>query len=429
MKVRKLLLLLLVVILIFASTYLVVFGVSFGVKEFTPLRAIKQGLDLTGGVSIVYEAADPSVEDLDTKIEGAMEIFRTRLDDKGFTEATVTRQGTRRIRVEVPINETSEIQDPSEIVDFIGKPAKLQFLKPDGTVILEGSDLVSATPMVSNETGRYVVSFEMTQEGGEAFAEATRELAQASSNRYITITLDGETISQATVSQEISGGSGIIESSDFTQATATELAMQIESGALPLDLKVLEQRSISATLGDEALQNSILGGLVGLAVLMLFMIVVYRMPGLMADIALVCYITLVLFVLALFEIQLTLPGIAGIILGVGMAVDANVVIFARVKEEFYTGKTLRTSLKAGFHKAATAIVDSNVTTLIAAFVLGIYGTGSIKGFAYTLGISIVVSLFTALVVTQGLLYLLAAIAPNGKRMYFPKKKVKGGEAE
>jgi len=430
MKVRKLLTLLLAVILIFAFTYAVVFGVSFGVKEFIPLRAIPRGLDLTGGVSIVYEAADLDVEDLETKIQGAMDIFRARLDDKGFTEATITRQGTSRVRVEVPINETSEIRDAGAVVDFIGKPAKLEFLKPDGTLILEGSDLISARPMVDN-SGSYVVSFQLTEEGGAAFAEATREISQyeAVKDRFITITLDGETISEATVKEEIPNGAGQIQSQEFTQTSVSELAMQIESGALPIELKVIEQRSISATLGDEALQKSIFAGIVGLIILLIFMIAVFRLPGVMADIALILYIGLILFVVALFEVQLTLPGIAGIILGIGMAVDANVVIFARIKEEYYAGKTLRASLKSGFHKATTAIIDSNVTTLIAAFVLGLYGTGTIKGFAYTLGISIVISMLTALLVTRGLLHLLAAIAPNGKKMYFPVKKPKGGAEE
>ena len=427
MKVRNLLILLLVSILIFAFAYAVIFGVSFGIKEFTPLRAVKQGLDLTGGVSIVYEAADPNEADLTTKIQGAMDIFRSRLDSKGFTEATITKQGTDQIRVEVPINKTSAIQDPTEIVSFIGKPAVLQFLKPDGTVIVEGSDIVSAKPLV-DEKGGYVVSFEMTDKGGDAFAAATREIAKYSdlSTRYITITLDKVTISQATVNKEIPGGDGLIESSEFTQESASELAMQIESGALPVNLNVIEQRTISATLGDEALRNSILAGIVGLIVLLLFMIVVYRVPGLMADIALICYIGLVLFLIAWFGIQLTLPGIAGIILGVGMAVDANVIIFARIKEEYREGKTLRASLKSGFNKATTAIIDSNVTTIIAAFVLLLYGTGSIKGFAYTLGISILVSMVTALAVTQGLMHLLIGIAPKGTKMYFRVHKNRGG---
>ena len=205
--------------------------------------------------------------------------------------------------------------------------------------------------------------------------------------------------------------------------------MQIESGALPLELKVLEQQSISSTLGDEALEKSIYAGIIGFIVLMIFMIVVYRLPGLAADIALCAYTTIVLFLLALFQIQLTLPGIAGIILGIGMAVDANVVIFSRFKEEYRAGKSLRAALKTGFSKAATAITDSNVTTMIAAIVLAMFGTGSIKGFAYTLALSIVISLISALLITQGVMRLLMNIFPKQTGLYLRKGKEQTAEAE
>lgn len=434
MKGRNVVILLLVALIIASCAFVVVNGFTYGEQgenTFSPLRSIKMGLDLTGGVYIVYEAADPSVEDLDTKLNGAMDIFRTRLDSRGFTEATITKQGTDKIRVEIPINSTSEITDPSEVISFISEPAELKFLKPDGTVIMEGSDITKAEPMMqqadSTSASQYIVSFEMSDEGAKAFEEATTELAEVyaagnSSEAYITITLDGNVISQASVTKAISGGSAIIEG-NFTQQEVQDLAMQIESGALPLTLNVTEQRSISATLGDEALDNGILAGIIGMCILMVFMIVMYRVPGVMADIALIAYITLVLFALALFEIQLTLPGIAGIILGIGMAVDANVIIFARFKEEHYAGKSIRASLKSGFSKAASAIIDGNVTTIIAAVVLGIFGTGSIKGFAYTLGISIVVSMISALLITQILMKLLTNIAPNGEKMYMaPLKK-------
>lgn len=426
MKVRNLLILLLVMLIIASCTFLVVSGVSVGVWDFKPMKAIKLGLDLTGGVYIVYEADNSQqVEDLDTKINGAMEIFRSRLDSKGFTEATITRQGTDRIRVEVPINENSNIQDPNQIVEFIGTPAKLQFTYSDGRVIVEGDQIISAKPM-QDTTGQYVVQFKLDDQGGEAFAKATQELA--ASKGKILIVLDGKTISDPNVNTIIPNGEGVIEG-NFTAESAAELAMQIESGALPLELTAIEQRSISATLGVEALEKSILGGCIGFAILLVFMLVVYRMPGLAADIALVAYITIVLFVLALFEIQLTLPGIAGIILGVGMAVDANVVIFARFKEEYYRGKSLRAGLKSGFKKASKAIADSNITTFIAAAVLMLFGTGSIKGFAYTLAISIVVSLFSALVVTKLLMKLVLGIAPNAVGLYMPKRKKDSAKTE
>lgn len=420
MKGRNIVILAVSVLLIALLSVVVFCGVSVGIYDVEPVDSIQLGLDLTGGVSIVYEAADPSVDDLATKIDGAMSIFRSRLDSKGMTEATVTKQGTAGIRVEVPINSTSAVQNPEDVVEFLGTPAVLQFKDPAGEVVMEGSDITLAQAMVS-ETGEYVVHFELSSEGTDKFYQATSE----NIGKQISIVLDGETISAPTVQSAINGQGQI--TGDFTLEGAQNLAMQIESGALPLDLNVLEQRTISSTLGDNALQKSIQAGIVGLIILLIFMVVVYRMPGLMADIALICYISIVVFCISLFGVELTLPGIAGIILGIGMAVDANVVIFERFKEEVYLGKSIRSSVKSGFHKAAAAIIDSNITTIIAAIVLAIFGTGSIKGFAYTLAISIIVSMFTALVVSQGLLKLLAGIFPDGMRMYVPKKKVKGGK--
>lgn len=420
MKVRNTVILAVIVLVIALLAVVVFQGVPVGVYDVEPVESIHLGLDLTGGVSIVYEAADPSVDDLDAKIEGAMKIFRSRLDSKGFTEATVTKQGISGIRVEVPINNTSEITNPEDVVSFLGTPALLQFIDPEGEVIIEGSDIKVAQAMVSDE-GEYMVHFELSSEGADAFYKSTA----ANIGKQISIELDGQTISAATVNEAISNQGQI--TGNFTLEEAQNLAMQIESGALPIELDVLEQRTISSTLGDNALQKSILAGIIGLVLLLIFMAVVYRVPGLMADIALIAYIALVIFFISLFEVELTLPGIAGIILGIGMAVDANVVIFERFKEEVRLGKSIRASVKTGFSKAAGAIMDANVTTIIAAIVLAIFGTGSIKGFAYTLAISIVVSMFTALVVSQGLFKLIVGIFPNGKKMYVAEKKVKGGE--
>lgn len=418
MRVRNLLLLLLVVVIIAAFAYTVFIGFPVGVGKFAPVESTKLGLDLTGGVYIIYQAVDPSQQDFDVKMTGAIAIFRQRLDAKSFTEATISRQGDSRIRVEIPINQTSTIKDPNEIVKFIGEPAKLQFLGPDGVVIMEGKDIVSAKPGTSQE-GQYVVYFELTDYGKGVFGAATQKfLGQA-----ISIQVDGGTISSPTVNSVIPNGSGYIEGS-FTAESAANLAMQIESGALPLELSAIEQRTISSTLGDEALQKSIYAGIIGFILLLIFMIIVFRLPGLAADIALLAYISMVCFFLSWFEIQLTLPGIAGIILGVGMAVDANVIIFARFKEEVYGGKSIRSAMKSGFNKAARAITDSNVTTIIAALVLGVFGTGPIKGFAYTLGLSIIISMFSALVLTQSLLRLFVGIFPNGSAIFLPKKREK-----
>ncbi|MEG2188991.1 MAG: protein translocase subunit SecD [Christensenella sp.] len=399
MKKRSLVGIIATFIIIALLCFVVINGFSVGVYDVKPLNGIQQGLDLTGGVYTVYQATDTSVEDFDNKMDGAILILRDRLDAKGFTEATITKQGTDKIRVEIPINSTSEINDPNEVAKFIGTPAKLEFVGPDGVTILEGGDIEKAQAMRNSQNMEYAVSFELSDEGSKKFAEATNKFL----GQTISITVDGTPISSPTVNSPITGGKGEI-SGNFTLESAQDLAMQIESGALPLDLQEIEVRSISATLGFNALQNSIFAGIVGLLILFAFIIIYYRLPGVVASMALIVYVCFVLLLIASVPgVQLTLPGIAGIILGIGMAVDANVIIFERFKEEFRTGKTLRTSFNAGFQKAFVTILDSNVTTLICAIVLAVFGTGTLKSFAYTLIISILVSMLSALVITKGIL--------------------------
>lgn len=378
----------------------VIWGFDAGIYEIRPLKGIQQGLDITGGVYTVYEAADPGQADFEAKMQDATAVLRERLDQRGFTEATITRQGNTRIRVEIPINDSSEIQDPTEISRFIGTPAELEFRGPDDSVIMQGADIERAYRTLYNN--QPVVAFSLTEDGTRKFAEATQKYLGQS----IGIYLDGEQVSAPTVNSAILNGEGIIESPDFTEDTAQDLALQIESGALPLTLNEIEVRTISATLGAGALENSILAGIVGMALLFLYMLIYYRLPGLVADTGLLVYAFLVLLLLATVPgVQLTLPGIAGIILGIGMAVDANVIIFERFKEEYRSGKSLRASYKAGSAKAFVTILDSNITTLICAVVLAVFGTGQIKSFAYTLIISIVVSMFAAIVVSNGLMRL------------------------
>lgn len=399
MKKKSLTALIVVIALIGVLTYVVFNGVSIGIYNFRPLQGIQQGLDITGGVYTVYQADDTSVEDYEQKMAGTLAVFRTRLDSKGFTEATITRQGNDKIRVEIPINNTSEIQDPNEISKYIGTPAKLEFKDPDGNIVMEGDDIQSAR-MVIGPTGQPEVSFTLSDEGSKKFAEATSRLV----GQQISIVLDDTVISAPTVDEVIAGGRGQITSPNFTNESASELAMQIESGALPLDLNEIEVRSMSATLGQDALQNSILAGIVGMIVLFGFMIAYYRVPGIIACVSLLLYLDLVLMLLGSVPgVQLTLPGIAGIILGIGMAVDANVIIYERFREEAWAGKSLRVAQKAGFSKAYITILDANITTLISAIVLAVYGTGTIKSFAYTLIISILVSLFSSLIVARALM--------------------------
>lgn len=398
-----------------------------GFYDVKPLgSAISLGLDLRGGVYAVYQAKDASDPDLDTKMDGAREILASRLTGQGYTEATVTRQGSDRIRVEIP-----DVDDPEEILNLIGTPAKLEFyLDGEDTPLMEGADIKSAQAAYT-EGNQPVVAFTLNSEGAEAFAKATSE----NIGKKITIKLDGETISEPTIQTAITGGEGSITNMESIEA-AQNLAMLITSGALPIDMEQLEVRTISATLGEDALSTGLKAGIIGVILVMLYMLLVYRLPGLMADIALSGYILIVFLALAIVPgVQLTLPGVAGIILGIGMAVDANVLIFERLKEEVRAGKTLRAALHASFSKAFVVILDSNITTLIAGIVLLFFGTGSIKGFAITLIIGILASMFTALVVSRYLLKLLINICGNNSKLFVSRKNLKpaaletkGGEA-
>lgn len=405
MKKRSILILVFAVVFVLAFGFLSIFGINYGIYDISVVDNIKLGLDLTGGVSTVYEAKDTNVENLNDKMDGAVEVFRNRLDKEGYTEATVVRQGEARIRVEIPINESTEITNPEEVIAFLGKPAKLEFKDPEGNVIMEGSDIENAQAQ-RGEGDSYVVSFKLTGDGTTKFAEATTRLI----GQRISIYLDDVAISEPTVNTAITGGSGIIEGG-FTEDTSRQLAVQIESGALPIELNEIEVRSISATLGEGALEKGILAGIIGLVAVILFLIVVYRLQGVVAGLALMIYMLLMFFCLATIKgVQLSLPGVAGIILSIGMAVDANVIIFERMKEELNAGKSIETAINAGFSKAMLSILDSNVTTLIAAIVLYLFGTGTIKGFAITLSIGIVLSMLTAVVITK---YLLKAMVGLG----------------
>lgn len=398
-KRRSILSLSVIVLIVVAFGLLAVNGMPVGRYNILPVtRAIRQGLDLRGGVYTVYQAKDTTVENFDDKMITAIGIIRDRLDKKGYTEATISRQESDRIRVEIP-----DISDPGAVLAIIGEPALLQFVDPDGNVIMEGSNILSArATYLSGSGSEVVVAFELDEAGAKAFAESTSKHV----GEEITILLDGEVISSPTVETAILTGSGYIEGMGSKEAAQT-LAIQIESGALPLEFEQLEIRTISATLGEDALQRSILAGAIGIAVLLVYMVFYYRLPGLIADLSLVIYLEIVLYMLAVLpSVQLTLPGVAGIILSVGMAVDANVIIFERIKEESRTGKTLRAAVEAGFKKAFTTILDANITTILAALVLMYFGTGSIKGFAVTLTLGIVISMFTAITVTRYLIRLM-----------------------
>ena len=404
-----------VALLIVVVAFLALHGLQIGKYILKPVgSAISLGLDLKGGVSTEYIATDTSMDNYEGLLEGTVGALRTRLTNAGFTEATVATQGRDRILVEIP-----DVDDPEEVARIIGTPAHLEFREPDGTVVLEGKDIRQAQVQWTDETQTLCgVGFQLTAEGSRAFAEATGRLVGQS----ISIYLDDELISAPTVQTQITGGRGIItgskaETTEESYNWANALTIQIQSGALPMDITEVETRAISATLGVEAIKGALIAGIIGLILILIFMLVMYRLPGVAADMALLIYVLIVFYALAISGAQLTLQGIAGILLGIGMAVDANVVIFERFREELREGRTPLNAVKYGFRNAGRAVADSNITTLIAAIVLMIFGTGTIKGFALTLTISVVVSLFTAVVITRSLLILICKLGINNRSAY------------
>ena len=408
-RIRAVISLVAIVVVVAVCAYLGLFGFGKGtmINYLKPWGdAISLGLDLRGGVYTVYQAEDNGDPDFDTKMESTVSILTSRLTRQGFTEATVTRQGSDRIRVEIP-----NVSDPNQILTIIGTPAQLYFVDESGNNLMEGS-MVKNAQAAQDQDGKPCIAFELTDEGAKIFAEATA----ANLGKTISITLDGETISRATVNTVIAGGKGEI-TGNFTADEAKNLATLILSGALPLNLTQLEVSAISATLGVEALDRAIQAGIIGVALVMLFMLFRYRLCGLVADIALTIYIMIVVLLLALTGAQLTLPGVAGIILGIGMAVDANVVIFERIREEVKNGRPIGSAVRKGFSNALSAIIDSNVTTIIAAVVLYAFGTGSVRGFALTLGIGVATSLVTAVFVTHKLLDIFADLGIKNQKLY------------
>ena len=415
MKAKSLIKLCIVAVLIVVVAFLALNGMQVGKYILKPVSgAISLGLDLRGGVSTEYIAVDTSIENFDTLLDGTVAALRTRLTNAGFTEANVAVQGNDRILVEIP-----DVDDPEEVAAIIGTPAHLEFRDPEGNVIFEGNQIEEAGVSYANEAQTlYGVSFELNKEAAKAFEEATAAHIGAA----ISIYLDDEMISAPIVNEIIAGGSGIIsgddnESSEQSWEWASNLAMLIQSGALPLDIAEVETRAISATLGIEAIDGALIAGIVGLALIMIFMLIMYRLPGIAASMALMIYVLIVFYAMAIIGVQLTLQGIAGILLGIGMAVDANVVIFERFREELKMGRTPENAVKFGFRNAGRAVMDSNVTTLIAAVVLLIFGTGPIKGFAITLTISVVASLFTAVVVTRTLLKWICNLNIKNPKLY------------
>ncbi len=402
----------------------------FGIGPVDPIKdKMKLGLDIKGGVYVVLEAQTDVVgEDLKKIMEQTQAVIENRVNQMGLSEPVVTIEGENRVRVELP-----GAEDANEAIELIGKTAQLEFILADGTLVLNGSDIKSAGVTTDQEHGGYAISLEMTREGGAKFEEATRLAVSGTvvsayegiNNRAIIILLDGEVVSSPVPSEVISGGNAIITNGSmggFDLEEASNTAALIRGGALPVGLEEITSSVQTAKIGINALEKSIVAGFIGLLLIIILMFVFYQIMGLAANLALMLYVVFILWIMATMGAVLTLPGIAGIILSLGMAVDANVVIFSRIREEIINGKTVRVATQLGFKRALSTIIDSQLTTLIAAVVLYQVGTSSVKGFALTLMIGIVVSIFTAVVVTQLLLHVICENKKFGQKKYFGVKK-------
>ena len=409
-KNKGILSLILTAVVIVLLGYTVLIGV--GPTKTGAMENIKLGLDLAGGVSITYQVkgdtpSDEEMSDTIYKLQKRVEQYST--------EASVYQEGDDRINIEIP-----GVSDANAILDELGKPGSLEFQTQDGEAVITGSDVETASAKSGQDSmgnNEYSVELVLTDEGSEKFAEAT----SANIGNPISIIYDGETISSPTVESAITGGTAYI-TGNFTYEEADNLASTIRIGGLKLELEELRSNVVGAQLGEQAVATSLKAGAIGLAIVFVFMMCVYYLPGLASGLALLIYTELVLLILNAFNITLTLSGIAGIILSIGMAVDANVIIFARVREEMCRGKSVKNSLKTGFQKAMSAIVDGNVTTLIAAAVLWFKGSGTVKGFAQTLAIGIIVSMFTALVITRLIIYAFYAVGLRSEKLYYRPKK-------
>lgn len=386
---------------------------------------IKKGIDLAGGSVLTFQAKDasPSEDEMNT----VETVFETRLTAAGYTEARISKTEDGKITVEIP-----EVTDTDEAKNLLGSVAKLTFVDADGNVIFDGSSVKDASYQYgqTSQTGaaESYVSLQFNADAKEKFAAATEKAASAGEGKnYIAIMLDDTPVSSPRVSEKIDSDSCII-SGDFEVEEAKMLANQIKSGQLPFELEVISTQTVGAELGDNALRNSILAAAIGILLVMIFMIAVYRLPGLMAAISLLIYVGLIGLAMGLFKVNLSLPGIAGIVLSIGMAVDADCIIFERIKEEMNLGKTIKASVDSGFNKAFSAILDSNVTTIISCVVLYISGISTVIGFATTLGIGVVLSMFTAIVITKFLLKQLIGIGIKNRALICPQKKTNEGGA-
>ena len=381
----------------------------FGYFGYTTMNDIKLGLDLAGGVSITYQAKEenPTAEDMSDT------IYKLQQRVQNYsTEAEVYQEGSNRINVDIP-----GVSDANAILEELGKPGSLIFVDEAGQTILNGNQVATAKPVITDENGikKYMVDLTFTDDGKTVFADATTKNV----GKRIAIIYDGKIYSNPVVNEPITQGQCQISGMTSYEEAET-LASTIRIGSLSLELEELRSNVVGAKLGQEAISTSLKAGAIGFGIVAVFMIIVYLVPGLAAVIALSLYVGLILILLSAFSVTLTLPGVAGIILSIGMAVDANVIVFTRIKEEIGLGKTVQSAIKSGFNKALSAIIDGNVTTLIAAGVLFWRGSGTVKGFASTLAIGIVLSMITALFITKFILNALFNLGFQDPKFYGTK---------
>ena len=388
--------------LVIVAAILAVFGYYI-----SPLAtSIKQGLDLQGGTHVVLEAIDtPEAKVDEDAVQRVVKIIERRVNELGLTEPIIQRQGDRRIIVELP-----GVKDPEKAIEMLGKTALLEFQDESHTTVLTGKDLKDAKAQIDQST-RNLVALEFSDEGAQKFADLTAK----NIGKHISILLDKQELTSPVVQEVIPSGKAVITGNRSIDE-AQRLAILLRSGSLPVKVDIIETRTVGPTLGQDSKEKSKQAFAIGIGAIVVFMLLFYRLSGFVANIALILYVLLLLVSLKMLNATLTLPGIAGIILSMGMAVDANVLIFERFKEEHRAGKTLRAAMDAGFSRAFATIFDSNVTTLIAAAVLFFLGTGPIKGFAITLGLGIILSMLTAITITRFMLKMLmhANIFKNGK---------------
>ena len=380
--------------------------IAFAVYIVPLSNSIKQGLDLQGGTHIVLEAVDtPDAKVNDDAVNRVVKIIERRVNELGLTEPIIQRQGARRIIVELP-----GIKDPEKAIAMIGKTALLEFRDPQNNTVLTGKDLKDSKAHMDGSS-RPLVAIEFSEAGTKKFADLTSKFV----GQPIAILLDNEVLTKPVVNEPITGGKAVI-TGNRSMEEAEHLAILLRSGSLPVKVNIVENRTVGPTLGQDSKYKSVKAFAVGVIGILIFMCLFYRVSGFIANISLLLYVMLLLIAMKMLNATLTLPGIAGIILSMGMAVDANVLIFERFKEEVRAGKTLRSAMDSGFSRAFTTIFDSNITTLFVAAVLFYLGAGPIKGFAVTLAIGIVLSMFTAITVTKYMLkfFIASNLVKNSK---------------